>query len=275
MIPGRQQGVTLVEMVLSIVIFGVLAVGTTAFIRLSADSYASSSARLELAGAARIAVERINRELRNALPNSVRILNGGTCVEFLPVVGAGVHQWQTGSYSGGETMRPPPVEEDADVFHVLGETLTNLSGAPVYVAIYPLPGVIDTSATGVLRAVATPPLQPLAGVDGVSELQLAAPTRFPRAAPPPYRVYLAGAPVAFCLAGGRLIRHEGYALGDAPSSGAGHPLGRNVSASAADAFVHDPGSLTRHAVVRINLAFTGGDNQSTAISHEVHVLNAP
>lgn len=271
----RQHGVTLVEAVLVIVIFGVLAVGATAFIRLAGESYTDSSARLELASSSRIALERMGRELRNALPNSVRILDGGDCVEFLPVVGAGMHQWRDGTYTTGDPMRPPPVEEAAAVFHVLGDTLQDLAGTPVYVAVYPLPGLVNETGDGVLRPLATPPVQPLAGVTGVSELRLAASGRFPRQAPWPHRVYLTGAPVAFCLEGASLVRRHGYTLGDAPADGVGHPLGRNITAGAPDAFVYDSGSLTRHAVVRMNLVFAASNNDSTTVSHEVQILNAP
>ena len=79
------RGFTLIEMVMVIVLLGIVSVGIGSFIRLGSQAYAEVSARDELIASARFAVERLNRELRQALPNSARVHSNGQCLEFIPI----------------------------------------------------------------------------------------------------------------------------------------------------------------------------------------------
>lgn len=83
----RQYGFTLVEMVVVIVVLGAISAGTAMYIVRSMEAYSDTVRRDQLTSTARIAVEKMTRELRNALPNSIRVDNsGGThCIEFFPV----------------------------------------------------------------------------------------------------------------------------------------------------------------------------------------------
>lgn len=79
----RQRAFTLVEMVVVIVITGIVAGMVAVFIRLPVQGYADSVARAELADLADTASRRIARDLRLALPNSVRIGGNGRYLELL------------------------------------------------------------------------------------------------------------------------------------------------------------------------------------------------
>ena len=81
----RAHGFTLIELVVVITVMGILSVGAVAFITDASDGYASTVRRTELGSTMRLAAERMTRELRNALPNSVRV--SGACLEFIPVDG--------------------------------------------------------------------------------------------------------------------------------------------------------------------------------------------
>ena len=78
----RQTGFTLVEAIVVIVITGIVASFVAIFIRLPVQSYVETTARIALADAADTAVNRINRELRLALPNSVVKHNAGA-IQFV------------------------------------------------------------------------------------------------------------------------------------------------------------------------------------------------
>lgn len=83
----RSSGFTLLELIIVIIILGVMSVGITGFIKLSTQTYLNVTERDELLANARFVVERLNRELRNAVPNSVRVKNSNSmqCIEFVPI----------------------------------------------------------------------------------------------------------------------------------------------------------------------------------------------
>ena len=87
--PGLRNtsGFTLLEVVVVIVVLGILALGTTKFIVQGTQQYTVSAERTKLTAGGRIAVEKVVRRLRNALPNSVLVSQPlGRCVEYIPVV---------------------------------------------------------------------------------------------------------------------------------------------------------------------------------------------
>jgi MSHA biogenesis protein MshO len=80
---GRECGLTLVEMIIVIVLTGIIAAIVTVFIRIPIQNYVDSVGRAELADTADIALGRLTRDLRLALPNSVRISADGRYLELL------------------------------------------------------------------------------------------------------------------------------------------------------------------------------------------------
>ena len=81
----RQRGFTLIELIVVIVITAIVAGMVTVFIRAPIQSYLDVSARAELADAADLASRRITRDVRLALPNSVRVTSNesGSYLELL------------------------------------------------------------------------------------------------------------------------------------------------------------------------------------------------
>jgi MSHA biogenesis protein MshO len=86
------KGFTLVELVTVIIVLGVVSVGISGFIHTGVQIYADVTERDQLLGDSRFVVERINRELRIAIPNSVRVKANSAgniqCLEFVPSVWA-------------------------------------------------------------------------------------------------------------------------------------------------------------------------------------------
>ncbi len=79
------RGFTLVEAIIVIVITGIIAGMIAVFIRSPVDAYLDAARRAELTDIADTAARRIARDIRRALPNSVRNATGSTqCVEFIP-----------------------------------------------------------------------------------------------------------------------------------------------------------------------------------------------
>lgn len=82
------KGFTLIELITVIIVLGVVSVGISGFIRTGVDIYTDVSERDQLLGNSRFVVERLNRELRMAVPNSIRVKNNTAnsiqCIEFVP-----------------------------------------------------------------------------------------------------------------------------------------------------------------------------------------------
>ena len=105
--PHSQQGFTLVEMVMVIVITGIIGGMVAVFIRTPVQQYMDVARRADMTDTADTALRRIGRDVRLALPNSVRVSGacggaGTTCfIEFLPTKGGGRYR------AGIETSGPP------------------------------------------------------------------------------------------------------------------------------------------------------------------------
>lgn len=80
---GRQGGFTLVEAIIVIVITGIVAGMVAIFIRVPVQSQAAIEARADMADAADLALRRMSRELRLALPNTVTLYNNRQTIQFL------------------------------------------------------------------------------------------------------------------------------------------------------------------------------------------------
>ena len=85
-------GFMLVEMVVTILIMGILGATLAAFITRPVEGYRDLARRTALVDAAESALRRMQRDIRIALPNSVRVTNlggGGFALEMLPTQDGG------------------------------------------------------------------------------------------------------------------------------------------------------------------------------------------
>lgn len=84
------RGFTLIEMVISIILLSIVGLFLGNVIGQAMGIYAGTSAREALIQQGRFVTERMSRELREAVPNSMLVANG--CIEFLPIINSGIYQ---------------------------------------------------------------------------------------------------------------------------------------------------------------------------------------
>ncbi len=123
-----QCGFTLIEMIISIVIMGIVAGIVAIFISRPVEGYIDSVRRAELTDVADLALKRMAIDLRTAIPNSVRVDGTGRFIEFIPARDGGRYctDFDTGcnalSFTAG-----------GDTFSVLGPAVSVAQGDQVVV----------------------------------------------------------------------------------------------------------------------------------------------
>lgn len=98
--PPRAGGVTLLELVIAMVVTAIIA-GIALYFALPLRQSVDVAVRAELTDIADNSLQRIGRDVRLALPNSVRVTGAGQFLEFIPVRTAGRYRADGGGASSG------------------------------------------------------------------------------------------------------------------------------------------------------------------------------
>ena len=135
----RNTGMTLIELVIVILIAGIVASISTSFIVTATTGYSDLVRRAKLVDAAEMSLRLIARDIRRALPNSVRVRDasgntenvtcstaGTTCaIEMLNIVDGGRYREGPGQVSGGHNHASPQYRlsftgADSNGFNIVG-----------------------------------------------------------------------------------------------------------------------------------------------------------
>jgi MSHA biogenesis protein MshO len=264
----RQRGFTLVEMIMVIVITGVIAGVVAIFIRSPVQSYFDMETRVELTDTADTALRRIGRDLRLALPNSVRIIDN-TTIEFLQTRAGGRYRTDVTAAGAGDAL----VFNAADAsFDILGPPMTFAAGDQIVIYNLGIPGA-DAYAGNTLAVHNRRAYNGLTGV-AVTTVTMTSANPLPFDSPA-RRFHVVDTPVTYRCNGGTLTRHWGYAITAAqanpPVGGQSALIAQNVSACT---FTYAPLVNDRSGLVSMQIALTR-NNETVTLYHEVHVSNVP
>lgn len=261
-----RRGFTLVEMVVAMLVLAALGIGVASWVQFGARIYSDSSERSALLDASRFAVERLSRELRGAIPASIRVAGDGSslqCIEWLP-------QQAAGSYLSLPLTAPAAsLEVVAIPGYSFGSgdllLVAALAPAQVYSALSERRAAVAGYSTSGQRAT----------------LDLVAATTF-AAASPASRFYIGSRPVSYCVSGGSLYRYSGYALATSqplpPGGGVlmAEQLVNRLNDSSDLPFVQQPATLQREALVQLRLRFAAADGvEPLEYFHVVQTPNVP
>ena len=284
------KGFTLMELILVIIILGIMSVGISGFISLSTQTYMNATNRDELVGNARFVIERLHRELRNALPNSVRVKDWSgriQCIQFVPIIASTVYtDIPVSPEPASKTLHVIPFNDDKNGPY----QCDSAASCTAFVSVYPL-GNDDvyadyTGPTGKLFRVDNIDTSVAAGEPWEINLLNVSKVHFDEDSPT-QRLYLVKEQISYCAVpvpqadSLTLIRFEE----DMTEGEQGYPSGatRHYMAGYLDDFSSDsselpfnvlPATLQRNAVVQIHLKFTKED-ESYVFDHEVHINNVP
>jgi len=126
---ARTRGFTLIEMVVAIVLVAII-VATTIYFVYPVRQAADLATRAELTDIADNALQRIGREVRLALPNSVRVDGSHLFLEFIPLRSAGRYRVE----SSGAACDTATDELAFDVLDTCFKSIGAVSNAPTIVA---------------------------------------------------------------------------------------------------------------------------------------------
>jgi len=266
--PARsgQRGFTLVEAVIVIVITGIIAVMVAIFIRAPIQGYVDSARRAEMTDIADTAARRIARDVRLALPNSVRVDAGSNAVEFLITRTGGRYRADAGA--AGDDPLEFGVPDNS--FDILGPKMDFFAGERIGIYNLGIPGAIGIPGANAYNG---DTLRTVAAGTNVSKVTLASSTPFPFDSPS-HRFQVVEGPVTYRCAGGELRRYWGYAItvaqANPPAGGNSAPLATGVESCQ---FTYEAVNQ-RFGLLSIRLKLTQG-GESVSLYHEVHVNNVP
>jgi MSHA biogenesis protein MshO len=293
-----ERGVTLIELLMTIVIVGII-VAAIAFFLNPLRQGTDLALRAELTDIADNTLLRMGRDVKLALPNSVRTATAGgsNFLEFIAVRTAGRYRADGGSLAGGvdcdidDATLAAPEDNDQLSFDLPAgdrcfKTLGKLPGTVVagsdqmVLSNYGFPDQNAYQTAGTLNRVVVAAVDTSeAGRDRISF----APTTFIRSLhdSPGKRFFVITGPVTYeCdLAAGRILRHSGYALSAAqPTVFGGTPalVAEHVSFCE---FEYTPSVTAQLGLLTLRLRLQrqlfGGASETVSLYHAVHVNNAP
>jgi MSHA biogenesis protein MshO len=279
--------VTLIELVVSIVLVGII-VATVVYFAYPVRQAGDIAVRAELTDAADNALQRIGREVRLALPNSVRLPCGTLCVEFIPVRTAG--RYRAEPSGAGCDAGADATGSDELAFDVADSCFKSIGAVPNPTTIVAsdflvlnnygsdFPGQDAYATAGTLNRVA---ISSATEQGGVRQRINFSSSTFNRTLHDSTgkRFYVVTTPVAYVCAGGELRRHAGYSYAQSYTDVAGVLVAGNVGACSFDYVANSIGPQTGLLTLRLTLskARSGGptDLETVTLYYSVHVNNVP
>ena len=285
--PGYSRGFTLVELTITIALSTIVIGFMAIFISGPVASYNDQTRRAELVDLAENSLRRMARDVRRALPNSVRINVSGsvTALELINTVDGARYR-----------DRPPPGNPSKrlqfnapdDAFNSIGgfrNIAQPFSSNSHYLSIYNV-GVPGADAYELANVITPPGTQIDIDADtapGEDNVRLSPPFRFSFASPG-QRVFLVDGPVSYLCddVAGTLVRYANYAIA---SDQADRNSGAELVGAGADATLiadhvsscsmdYAPGTAQRAGLVSIALAVSD-TGETVSLLHQVHVDNVP
>ena len=263
----RVNGFTLIEVIIVIVIGGILSVMVTQIITLPVKGYIDLSRRATLVDVAEMSLRRMQRDIRRALPNSIRITGAGTVLELLHTVDGGRYR----AAGSGDNLDFTATDNSFDVIGTL-QNFSSIDTSNDQLILYNLGAgnsqadayqTVNNNRTSLTNATTS------TGVTFTSK-------KFPFQSPQ-QRFYIVDTPITYhCdIANKELYRYAGYTIAASqpnPPGVTGQLLANQVASCN---FTYVAGTGSRSALLTQEIMLTDNAGESVRLLQQVHVDNTP
>lgn len=268
----KTAGFTLIEMVTVILILGIVVVGISSFVIFGTRIFVESSAVDHVLSESRFGMERMTRDIRAAVPNSMRVLTATDgsyqCLELLPI--------STSTSYLDAPFFPQAAQNSLTVIKSVSSINTGQS-----VLIYPLTTeeIYNPQGTTAKRFI----VQSVAESGDKQTITLTQAGRFTEASPLK-RLYIADSPLSYCFintaSNVELRLYQGYGFAaNQPSPavmGNGVLMAQNITNALTinPAVILTASSLVTNAIVHLQPLFSV-NGETFQYQHQVQVMNVP
>lgn len=263
----ENKGFTLIELIVVIVIAGILTALGGALIVRPVTGYVDLARRTRLVDQAEMALRRMQRDIRQALPNSVRIDSSKQSLELLHTVDGGRYRSQDDPALPGDDVLDFGIADSS--FDVLGD-LRSAPSAGQELVIY------NISTSGAIGNAYWGTPDNLATVDATSSVNhVVLNPAYAFAHSSPYqRFFLLDGPVTYSCEGGVLNRYSGYAKTVSQSVSPGGSVAVVTRGVTSCRFEYNPGAGQRAGLVTLAIGLSEA-GETINLLHQIHVVNAP
>ena len=280
---SSHRGFTLIEMVVTIAVGAVVVAFMAMFIVMPMNAYTAQTRRAGLVDASDSALRFMARDIRSALPNSVRVASSGTVTALeLLATADGARYQDNGPVSNPALALDFTTASGAFATTVPFTQLTlPFSSNAYFLSIYNVgvPGANAYQMTNVITPAGTTITVSAGATSNQNLVTLNPPFQFAYGSPEK-RVYLVSGPVSYLCdtSAGTLTRYSGYAIASTQPTSAAAMSGAAAALVAANvascSFTYSAGTAQRNALATLSLQIAQS-GESVQLLNEVQVVNAP
>lgn len=238
------NGFTLIELILTIVVVGIIALAASNTLLLGFQSYNDSIDRQDNQMQAKFVTEKVSRELRHAVPNSITVDSlSGQCIQFIPIEASAFY------------LALPSMGESTIDTAILDDSPPNMNGVRLVINPSNQADLLDSDNHRFVT------INSVSVSSGISTIQFSTPHN------PAFisdsisdRAYLYRPNVIeYCIQNGGVFR-SGIQIANRINGGR---------------FSFEPASLNRNSTINMTLQFVNDVGELTQYQHDVQVLNVP